>query len=79
MWQREYWLYPDTSREDLNTHLFDQVWNMLQIMQETVEGNIWNKEDKDLIRGLNAILVIHFRVNKLVDKFLKDCDHDLNK
>ena len=36
MWEREYWLYPDTSREDLNTRLFYQVWNMLQIMQECI-------------------------------------------
>jgi len=52
---------------------------MLQIMQEHVEGKTWNKEDKGLIRGLNAIWVIHFRINKLVNKVLKDRDHELNK
>ncbi len=46
MWEREYQLYPDTSREELNQRFFDQVWNMLRIMQERVEGRTWNKEER---------------------------------
>ena len=62
-WEREYKLHPDSSRDEISTRLFNQVVDMLQIMQEHVNQPTWNKRDKDLIDGLTNILVMLLRLN----------------
>ena len=62
-WEREYKLHPDSSRDEISTRLFNQVVDMLQIMQERVNQPTWNKRDKDLIDGLTNILVMLLRLN----------------
>ena len=44
---------------------------MLRIMQYRVDQQTWNKRDKDLIDGLNNILVMHLRLGRLTEKVLK--------
>ena len=78
-WEKEYKLFPNTSLDDLDQCLFDQVYNLLSIMQNRVKHHTWNKEDRRMTEGLNSILVIHYRCKKLVEKVLRDLDHDANK
>ena len=71
-WEREYNLHPESTRDDISARLYNQVADMLQIMQEHVNQQTWNKGDKDLIDGLANILVMHFRLGRLTEKKLKD-------
>ena len=71
-WEREYNLHPESSRDDFSARLYNQAVNILQIMQEHVNQQTWNKGDKDLIDGLANILVMHFRLGRLTEKKLKD-------
>ena len=71
-WEREYKLHPDSSRDEISTRLFNQVVDMLRIMQYRVDQQTWNKRDKDLIDGLNNILVMHLRLGRLTEKVLRD-------
>jgi hypothetical protein len=52
---------------------------MLSIMQSHVKGCPRNKEDREMIEGLNTILVIHYRLKKIVDKVPRYLDYDPNK
>ena len=51
--------------------MYDQVVDMLQIMQECVNQQTWNVRDKELIDGLNNISVMHVRLGRLTKKVLK--------
>ena len=51
--------------------MFNQVVDMLRIMQENVKQQTWNRRDKDLIDGLTNILVMHLRLGRLTEKVLK--------
>ena len=64
-WEREYDLYPEASRDDINIRLYNQ--------------QTWKKEDKDLVDGLTNILVMHFRLSRLTEKVLKDQVNQPNK
>ena len=50
---------------------YNQVVDILQIMQERVNQQTWNNKDIDLIDRLKAISVMHFRLGKLTEKVLK--------
>ena len=52
------------SREEVYSRLYDQVVDMLQIMQERVNQQTWNERDKELIDGLNNISVMHVRLGR---------------
>ena len=65
--------------DELNTCFYNQFWYLLQMMQKRVDKPTWNKENKDLVNGLNNILVIYFRINKPIEKVLRDQDHELDK
>ena len=67
-WEIEYHLYPEASRDEFKTHLYNQVWDMLQKMQERLNKQTWNREVKDLVDRLISILEIQFRINKLNEK-----------
>jgi len=47
-------------------------------MQERVDRQTWNKEDKDMTAGLGNILVLHFRLDRLTEKVLRDQDNGPN-
>ena len=63
-WEQEFNLYPEVSREEVYSRLYDQVVDMLQIMQERVNQQTWNERDKELIDGLNNISVMHVRLGR---------------
>ena len=41
-WEREYHLCPEASRDELNTRLYNQVWDILQMMNEHMDRQTWN-------------------------------------
>ena len=70
-WEQEYRLHPDPSIDKISSRLFNQVWDLLQILQERVDQRTCNNKDIKLIDGLNAISVMHARLGKLTEKTLK--------
>ena len=69
--EEEYRLYPDPTMEEVRDRLSNQVWDLLQIMQERVDQNTCNNIDMKLIEGLKAISVMHARLSNLTEKVLK--------
>ena len=70
-WEQEYRLYPDPTMKEVRDRLSNQVWDLLQIMQERVDQHTCNSKDIKLIDGLNAISVMHDRLGNLTEKVLK--------
>ena len=70
-WDQEYSQYPNSDIKQVRNRLFNQVWNLLQIMQERVDQNTCNSNDIKLIDGLKAISVMHNRIGDLTDEVLK--------
>ena len=68
--EQEYRLHPDPSIDKISSRLFNQVWDLLQILQERVDQHTCNNKDIKLIDGLKAISVMHFRLGKLTDRVL---------
>jgi len=70
-WEQEYRLHPDPSIDEISSRLFNQVWDLLQILQERVDQRTCNNKDIKLIDGLKAISLMHARLSKLTEKALK--------
>ena len=70
-WEQEYRLYPHSNRKEVSDRLSTQVWDLLRIMQEQIDQQTWNNKDIELIDGLKAISVMHFRLGKLTERVLK--------
>ena len=70
-WEQEYRLHPDPSIDEISSRLFNQVWDLLQILQERVDQRTCNNKDIKLIDGLKAISVMHARLGRLTEKALK--------
>ena len=68
----EYSLHPDQSIDEISGRLFNQVWDLLRILQERVDQRPCNNKDIKLIDGLKAIIsVMHARHGRLTEKALK--------
>ena len=70
-WEQEYRLYPDPTMKEVRERLSNQVWDLLQIMQERVDQHTCNNKDIKLIDGLKALSVMHDRLGNLTEKVLK--------
>ena len=70
-WEQEYRQYPDPTIKEVRDRLSNQVWDLLQIMQERVDQHTCNSKDIKLIDGLNAISVMHDRLGYLTERVLK--------
>ena len=70
-WEPEYRMPPDPSIDEISSRLFNQVWDLLQILQERVDQHTCNNKDIKLIEGLKAISVMHARLGRLTEKALK--------
>ena len=70
-WEWEYRLYPHSNRKEVSDRLSTQVWDLLRIMQERIDQQTWNSKDIELIDGLKAISIMHFKLGKLTEKVLK--------
>ena len=63
-WEQEFNLYPEVSREEVYSRLYIQVGKLLHILQEQVDRQTWNKEDKYISHA--------FRLSRLTEKILRD-------
>ena len=63
--EQEYRLHPDPSIDEISSRLFNQVWDLLQILQEWVDQRTCNNIDIKLIDGLQATSVMHARLGRL--------------
>ena len=71
-WEREFDLYPDASRSDIISRLYNQVWDLLQKMKERVTQQTWKREDQDIVEGLINILILSVRNNIISNKIIEE-------
>ena len=63
--EQEYRLHPDPSIDEIGSRLFNQVWDLLQILQERVDQQTCNNIDIKLIEERQAASVMHARLGRL--------------
>ena len=68
--EQEYRLYPDPTI-GIRDRLSNQVWDLLQILQERVNQHTYNDKDIELISGLKTISVLNSRLSVITDTVLK--------
>ena len=69
--EQEYRLHPDPTMMEVRDRLSNQVFDLLQILQERVDQHTCNDKDIRLIEGLKTILVLQSRLSILTDIKLK--------
>ena len=69
--EQEYRLYPDPTMEEIRDRLANQVWDLLQILQERVNQHTYDSKDIELIAGLQTILVLNSRLSVMTETVLK--------
>ena len=69
--EQEYRLHPDPTMMEIRDRLSNQVWDLLQILQERVDQHTCNNKDMKLIDGLKTISVLHSRLGILTETVLK--------
>ena len=70
-WEQEYRLHPDPSIDVISSRLFNQVWDLFQILQERVDQRTCKNKDIKLIDRLKAISVMLTRLGRLTEKALE--------
>ena len=68
--EQEYRLHPDSTMMEVRDRLSNQVFDLLQILQERVDQRTCKDKDIRLIEGLKTILVLHSRLGVLTDIML---------
>ena len=71
-WEQEFNLYPGASREEVCSRLYVQVGKLLHKIQERVDWQTWNRDDKYVTDGLANIIFMYFRLGRLTEKALRD-------
>ena len=69
--EQEYRLYPDPTMEEIRDRLANQVWDLLQILQERVDQHTCDSKDIELISGLQNILILNSRLSVMTKSVLK--------
>ena len=69
--EQEYRLYPDPTMKEVRDRLSNQVWDLLQILQERVYQHTYDSKDIELISGLKTILVLNSRLSVITETVLK--------
>ena len=69
--EQEYRLHPDPTMKEVRDRLSNQVWDLLQILQERVDQHTYNNKDIELISGLKTISVLNARLSVLTETVLK--------
>ena len=64
-WEREYNQHPDPDITEIRDRLSNQVWDLLQIIQERVDQQTYNSKDIEIADGLNAISVMIHRISDI--------------
>ena len=65
--EQEYRLHPDSTMMEVRDRLSNQVFDLLQILQERVDQRTCKDKDIRLIEGLKTILVLTSRLGVLTD------------
>jgi len=69
--EQEYRLHPDPTMEEIRDRLANQVWDLLQILQERVDQHTYDSKDIEFISGLQNILVLNSRLSVMTETVLK--------
>ena len=69
--EQEFELLLNPTRKGLKDRLDNQVWNLLQLIQERVDQGTYNDTDIRLVDGLHVISVLHARLSILTEIALK--------
>ena len=69
--EQEYRLYPDPTMKEIRDRLSNQVWDLLQILQERVDHHTYNSKDIELISGLKTISVLNAILSVITETVLK--------
>ena len=69
--EQEYKLYPDPTLKEVRDRLSNQVWDLLQILQERVNQHTYDNKDIELISGLKSISVLNARLSVVTETVLK--------
>ena len=69
--EQEFRLFPNPTRKGLKDRLDNQVWNLLQLIQERVDQGTYNDRDIRLVDGLLVMSVLHARLGILTEIALK--------
>ena len=69
--EQELRLFPNPTRKGLKDRLDNQVWDLLQLIQERVDQGTYNDRDIRLVDGLLVISVLHARLGILTEIALK--------
>ena len=64
-WESEYSQHPDPNITEIRDRLSNQVWDLLQIIQERVDQQTYNSKDIEIADGLNAISVMIHRISDI--------------
>ena len=65
--EQEYRLHPDSTMEEIRDRLANQVWDLLQVLQERVDQHTYDSKDIELISGLHNILVLNCRLRIMTE------------
>ena len=65
--EREFRLFPNPTRKGLKDRLENQVWDLLQLIQERVDQGTYNDTDMRLVDGLHVISVLNARLGILTE------------
>ena len=69
--EQEYRLYPDPTMKEVRDRPSNQVWDLLQILQERVNQHTYDNKDIELISGLKTISVLNARLSVITETVLK--------
>ena len=69
--EQQYKLHPNPTMKEVSDRLSNQVWDLLQILQERVDQHPYNSKDIELISGLKTISVLNARLSVLTETVLK--------
>ena len=69
--EQEYRLHPDPTMKEVRDRLSNQVWDLLQILQERVNQHTYDNKDIELISGLKTISVLNSRLSVITETVLK--------
>ena len=69
--EQEYRLYPDPTMKEVRDQPSNQVWDLLQILQERVNQHTYDNKDIELISGLKTISVLNARLSVITETVLK--------
>ena len=65
--EQEYRLHPDSTMEEIRDRLANQVWDLLQVLQERVDQHTYDSKDIEFISGLHNILVLNCRLRIMTE------------